>query len=174
MGKGNVCVHGEYEGLYYIDHDDTDFYMAITGDHSGEVRLLGEIEYSDFHNWEFDAEESCFYMAEIVDAFCFSMSKKFPSFHRPSETEWMDEELILLENELFAVTMADNEWSTAILLRQKEHWYQDLSGLQKRHYQRYLNGIRDTLFEQFDTLGVYGGAWTSGRICKTDFADKIA
>ena len=26
MGRGNVCVTGPYEGLYYIDYDDVDVY----------------------------------------------------------------------------------------------------------------------------------------------------
>ena len=28
MGRGNVCVHGKYEGLYYVDYDN--FYYDVT------------------------------------------------------------------------------------------------------------------------------------------------
>ena len=39
-----------------------------------------------------------------------------------------------------------------------------MENLQKRFYEEYLNGIRDALFEQFESIGVYKGAWTSGTL----------
>ena len=70
---------------------------------------------------------------------------------------------ILLSNDLFYIVLEDNEWSIAVELIQKD----DVSyGLQKKHHQTYLDGIRDCLFEQVETLGIYGGAWTSGEITR--------
>ena len=51
------------------------------------------------------------------------------------------------------------------LLQRDEGWGDDWrQNLQKRHFQRYLDGIRDSLFEQFESLGAYSGAWTSKTI----------
>lgn len=72
MGRGNVCVRGDYETLFYVDYDN------------------------------------------------------------------------------FSVILVDSDGN--------------IKGLQARHFQSYRNGLRDALFEQFEELGVYGGAWTSGRI----------
>ena len=33
----------------------------------------------------------------------------------------------------------------------------------------YLDGIRDALFEDFESLGIYGCAWTHGTIHRKDF-----
>lgn len=30
MGRGNVCVTGPYEGLYYIDNDHVHVYAGMT------------------------------------------------------------------------------------------------------------------------------------------------
>lgn len=43
-----------------------------------------------------------------------------------------------------------------------------LEGLQKRHFQTYLDGIRDTLFEQFETLSVRNGPWMSKQISRKE------
>ena len=55
----------------------------------------------------------------------------------------------------------------AIKLIQKEQGYYDngnIENLQAKHYKTYLEGIKECLFNQFEELGTYGGAWTSGRI----------
>ena len=81
--------------------------------------------------------------------------------------QWISRyEHAILENALFYIVVEDNEWSVAIKLIQKEDWLLNLDGLQAKHYQSYLNGMKDCLFEQFDELGTYGGPWTSGRIRK--------
>ena len=42
MGRGNVCVTGKYEGLYYIDNDDFHVYRRDEpdSDEEFETRLL--------------------------------------------------------------------------------------------------------------------------------------
>ena len=76
---------------------------------------------------------------------------------RKCELNGKDEDYFALE---------DNEWSLAVeLLQRDEGWGDDWrQNLQKRHFQRYLDGIRDSLFEQFESLGAYSGAWTSKTI----------
>ena len=48
---------------------------------------------------------------------------------------------------------------------QKEDPYDDrLSGLQARHYQRYLDGMKKCLLDRLPSIGTRTGAWTSGLI----------
>ena len=168
MGRGNVCVRGEYEGLFYIDNDDLRVYRPIKGD-KAERKLLRDIPFEDISLWEYSGIDIQWWESDVIEEFQCSMQKRFPSF-RPC-SEWLDrEQKAILENELFYIALENNEWSTAVELIQKEvPWPQDYSGLQRRHFQKYLDGIRNTLFEQFDTLGIYTGPWTSGFIHKTEF-----
>ena len=69
-----------------------------------------------------------------------------------------------MQNKLFYIAVEDNEWSLAVMLVQKTNYYSSVAAMQKRHYQFYLNSIRDFLFEQFETLYTYAGPWTSGKI----------
>ena len=155
MGAGNACVHGEYEGLFYIDWDN---FSSEYEDDYGEIITDYDMQRDDF--------ESSLY--EFKDSFM----EKYPSFN--SCEKWIsNQEKAVLENKLFYIAIEDNQWSMAIKLIQKEQdYYADgnMYNLQKRHYQNYLDGIRDTLFEQFEELGTYGGAWTSGRIKKSEIA----
>ena len=155
MGAGNACVHGEYEGLFYIDWDN---FSSEYEDDYGEIITDYDMQRDDF--------KSSLY--EFKDSFM----EKYPSFSKCEK--WIsNQEKAVLENKLFYIAIEDNQWSMAIKLIQKEQDYYDngnLNNLQKRHYQNYLDGIRDTLFEQFEELGTYGGAWTSGRIKKSEIA----
>ena len=46
MGRGNVCVTGRYEGLFYIDNDDINVYRRDDPDGDGpEHRLLRDLDY---------------------------------------------------------------------------------------------------------------------------------
>ena len=50
-------------------------------------------------------------------------------------------------------------------LIQKEDPNDDrLSGLQARHYQRYLDGMKKCLLDRLPSIGTRTGAWTSGLI----------
>ena len=98
--------------------------------------------------------------------------ERFTSFSECDE--WISRnERAVLENQLFYIIVEDNEWSMCIKLIQKEQGYYDrgnIANLQARHYQTYLEGMKDCLFNQFDELGTYGGPWTSGRIRKNELA----
>ena len=153
MGRGNSCVYGDYEGLYYIDWDN----------------FLYEPEENDglMNDWECQREQ----FDDSMDIFKEDFIARFKSF--TDCDEWIsDTEKAILENSLFYIVIEDNDWSVAIKLIQKEpdYYYEgNLSNLQKRHFENYLNGMRDVLFNQFNELGTYGGPWTSGRINKSDF-----
>jgi hypothetical protein len=140
MGRGNTCVFGEYEGLFYIDWDN----------------FSSEYEDDDF--WREDWENSLY---QFINDF----TQRFKSFSRCDE--WISgDDRAVLENKLFYIAVADNEWSIAIKLIQKEQGYYEgnIENLQAKHYKTYLDGIRDCLFNQFEELGTYTGPWTSGRI----------
>jgi hypothetical protein len=148
MGKGNARVFGDYEGMYYVDRDN---FSAEYEDEHGNI-----IQDYDFQREEW---ESSLYK------FISDFTRKYKSFSKCNK--WIDrDEKAVLENGLFYITVADNEWSMAIKLIQKEQGYDsgNLENLQAKHYKTYLNGIKECLFNQFEELGTYGGPWTSGRI----------
>lgn len=165
MGKGNCCVNGEYEGLFYIDNDDLCVYTAkeTIGTDEPVNELRRNIPYTDMENWEYDEISSDWWFEEIIADFKHNFIKAFPSF--TSCDEWIGyryNKHAILENSLFYITIEDNEWSLAVELTQKD----DYITFQKKNYQKYLNGIKNALFLQFDTLGVYGGPWMHGTIHK--------
>ena len=105
-----------------------------------------------------------------------SFGQMFPSFSRVQGDVWIRtgaygdyDRRVIMENSLFYIAVQDNQWSVAVELIQKEDPYDDhLSGLQARHYQRYLEGMKKCLLERLPSIGTYGGAWTSGRITREE------
>lgn len=171
MGRGNTCTFGKYEGLYFVDKDFLDIYinnLAEVGDDDeyvtlAEARKIGlKIENLDFDNWSSQNSYD-----EFIDQLKNDFSKKFKSFQKTERFErkcGIDGSNIILENNLYKVAVEDNEWSYAVKLIQKESF----EGLQKKHFETYLLGLRNTLFEQFSELGTYKCAWTSGTVRKEE------
>ncbi len=159
MGRGNVCTTGAYEGLFYVDHDDLHVYCS-NEDGEYDTKLLGEVSYEELQDgtYYFDQEGSMMNQEYFEETLREELKKKFPSFY--DSTERVKGEVAVLENSLFYICISDNGWSDAVMLLQKDEDH--LKGLQKKQYQNYLKGIRDALLEQFDSIGVYGGAWTHG------------
>lgn len=174
MGRGNVCVFGPYEGLFFVDNDDLTLYRKEDKDNPGEFdyRLRRDIDYSEFSEWEYCETYSWIEQEQFERRLVQSFTKRFPSFKPCGEREWINrDQRAIMESNLFYVCLEDNEWSIAVELIQKENsCYEPYSndGLQKKHYRNYLNVLRDCLFEQFEELGIYSGAWTSGRIRRED------
>lgn len=57
MGRGNVCVTGPYEGLYYIDNDHVHVYRRDDPfSDEPETRLMGELDYGELTggDWLYD------------------------------------------------------------------------------------------------------------------------
>jgi hypothetical protein len=151
MGRGNTCVFGEYEGLFYIDWDN---FSNEYEDEHGNIIQDYDLQREEWEN--------------SLDEFISDFTRKFKSFSKCNEWISRDEKAIL-ENKLFYIAITDNEWSMAIKLIQKEQGYYNpgnIENLQAKHYKTYLEGIKECLFNQFEELGTYGGAWTSGRICR--------
>ena len=177
MGRGNVCTYRDFEGLYYIDNGQFHVYRQsdrISDD--PEARLMKDLEYSELTStdWHFDEISTADEWDDIMECFVDDFTRKFPAFHdaREPRGRWIKDRLyedvqIVMESKLFYIGTEDNQWSMAVLLIQKEPpWGYCYDGLLARHYQRYLDGIRDCLFNRLDELGTYSGAWTSGTIRK--------
>lgn len=164
MGRGNVNVYGDYEGLYYVDMDYLVCYVSNLADNDGdyECKLLGDMSSADFQDFDYDAIMSDELYNDFLNNFVSMMENKFDSFVATGDSFGT-----IMENSLFEVHIVDNEWSYAVELIQKESdWDYCLCGLQKRHYQNYLSGMRDILLCLFPEIGCYGGAWTHGTIIK--------
>jgi hypothetical protein len=159
LGRGNVCVNEEYEGLYYVDFDHFECFYE---DEDGSQR---KDKYGyPVHDYELERD----YLEDAIEEFVICFTRRFKSFHRCDT--WLGNEChAILENALFYIAVEDNQWSEAFMLLQKEQSYYSegcIEGLQSRHYIGYLHGMRDCLFEQFNELGIYTGAWTSGTITR--------
>lgn len=156
MGRGNACVHGEYEGLYYIDWNN----------------FQSEFEDDDGKYTDYDAQFEEW--TDALDNFIDDFTDMYKSFTKCGEREWISNyERAVMESSLFYIVVEDNEWSMAIKLIQKDQDYYgkgNIENLQKKHYQTYLEGMKKCLFNQFEEIGVYGGAWSSGRIRKSEAA----
>lgn len=172
MGRGNVCTHGKYEGLYFIDRDYIDVYTALSPEEEDccLVKTLGDLSCEEFQSgaWTFDEVASGDAVDQVLEAFMETFQKRFPSFERFAPETWKGGRQLLLQNGLFLVAVEDNEWSLAVELLQKEDDYRSLEGLQSRQYQRYLDGMRDALLEQLPSIGTYTCPWTSGTITREE------
>lgn len=168
MGCGNVCVHGDFEGLYYIDKDYIDIYTSKEADDNGEYnsKLLSEMTMSDFDDFDYDEYLSMLRYEDFVSNFVCMIKQKFSSFFRHDRDYGT-----ILENGLFKIKIVDNEWSYAIMLIQKDDDYGNLTNLQSKHYKNYLDGIKTILLDLFPSIGYYTGAWTSGIIKRGDFKE---
>lgn len=106
MGRGNVCVTGAYEGLYYIDLDN--FRVYELDDDGNETDTI-----------DYDAQEH--YMREsLFGEFRRLFVERFPSFYLvdkwPGGCHLHENRHAILENGLFFVCLVDNEWSMAVEL----------------------------------------------------------
>ncbi len=164
MGRGNVCVFGKCEGLYYVDNDFLDVYSKT--DENGDVISCSLRELED-DGFEYDEMASTWNRDDFEFTFIEQMKTRFPSFEYVNK--WISRtRRALLENKLFYVVVEDNQWSIAIELIQKEDEYggEEMAGLQIGLYKRYLEGIKEILLELNGEVGIYSGAWTHGTIRK--------
>lgn len=175
MGRGNVSVSGPYEGLYYIDNGSYHVYRRDDPlDEEPETRLMGDLNYSELTSgkWYYDEVGTSEEWDDIEKSFINDFVRMFPSFARASPNEWLRNgrygdctRRAILESGLFYIAIEDNEWSMAVELVQKEGTYDDhLLGLQKRHWQRYMDGIKRCLLNRLPEIHFRCGPWMSGVI----------
>lgn len=176
MARGNVCTHGEYEGVFYIPNDYLQVFKRNDpddpyGECEQETRLLHDISSEELkpEEWLFDDEGSANEEEDVLECFMSDFVRRYPSFERVKQETWLDgTRRILLESALFYVVVEDNEWSLAIELVQKDEGYGSLVGLQGQHFERYLDGMKRALLERVPRIGLYAGAWTSGSLTKEE------
>lgn len=112
----------------------------------------------DFKDYEYDEDLTYWNTEDYINMFIKDMMKKFGSFVATGETYGT-----IMENSLFEIKIEDNEWSCAIELIQKDDY--SVSGLQKKHYKQYLDGMEDVLLGMFPEIGCWtGNCWTHGVI----------
>lgn len=176
MGRGNCCVSGPYEGLYFIDNEDFHVYRKAEGplDVEPETRLLRELDYEELTSghWLYDDLWTDDTRKDILDAFTEDLIQIFPSFSRLETEQWLsNRRKIILENQLFYICIEDNQWSLAVELIQKEECCGNCWGsFQSGHYQRYLDGIKICLLNHLPSIGAYDGPWTSKTITREELA----
>ena len=177
MGRGNVCVTGSYEGLFYIDNDDLRVYSR-NAPHAKEeeTSLQRDLSCEDFSSgeWLLDEIGSSYEEEDVLECFCTELRKLCPSFQPAANSNvWLgNERRVILENELFYICVEDNEWSLAVELVQKDG-YSDcesawMAGLQKRRYRGYLDSMKKALLARLPSIGIRTGAWTSGTITREE------
>ena len=70
MGRGNVCVTGSYEGLFYIDNDDLRVYRKDgPGTDDCEDCLQRDLDYADITgpDWYLDEVGSSYEEADVLE-----------------------------------------------------------------------------------------------------------
>ena len=173
MGRGNVCTAGSYEGLFYIDNEDLDVYRKddcyAEYPETGLARDLGFVEITN-GEWLYDEIGTMEEIDDVLECFMEDFTQKFPSFCRCKPNEWISNtQRVLLMSSLFCIAVEDNEWSLAVELIQRVNPDNDSNvGLQKRHYQCYLDGMKSALLNRLSSIGCYTGAWTHGTITREE------
>ena len=178
MGRGNVCTFHSLETLFYLDKENYSVYYSPKSDCCYfENELDAEKEdIADCSTYLESASLSEFdsLIAQVQDF----ITKKIKSFHpvcngKADVLPLYKDVSVFLENDLYQIGWADNQNSIAFLLLQRTDSFGELqNGLCKRHFETYSKVLRDALFEHTDSLGVYKGAWCSGYIHYTDYAEK--
>lgn len=167
MGRGNVCVFGRAEGLYFVDNDFLDVYLPkdFDGENADENAISPRDDGFDYDMYEYDEVGSYFRRADFEYELMEAILERFNSFERVDK--WISRgRRAILENKLFYIVVEDNMWSLAVELIQKEDPYGDLVGLQMGLYARYLDAIKEILLDMHGEVGIYTGAWTSATIKK--------
>lgn len=176
MGRGNCCVFGSHEGLYFIDNDDFHVYRRIdaSSEDCPESRLVRNLDYGELTGgmWIYDELATELEETDIVKCFTEDFLRMFPSFNRVCPERWISSsQRAILESRLFYICLEDNVWSLAVELIQKEApWGANYDALQARHCQRYLKGMEKCLLNRLPSIGLYKGAWTSGTLRREDLS----
>lgn len=152
MGRGNYCARGDYADQWYLDYD---------GYYTTGIDVQGEETEEKFFDDSLMNDDISAIMAEI--------EKRFPSFRHCDKWGNYYEERenhFLLENSMFYVGIADNEWSMAIFIQGKDEdiSWNGLEGLAGKHFANYAEGIKKILLNMFGSIYTSHGGWTSTKI----------
>ena len=151
MGRGNFCASGKNSDQWYIDNE---WYEETEIDENGEETGETWIDYD-------------FQIEDVEENILKAIEKRFPSFRKTSKTiDHYWGKRYRLENELFSIGIADNEWSLAIFIEENEEnvSWNGYQGLAEKHFQRYKEGIEKILLESYGSIYKRGTAWTSRKV----------
>lgn len=157
--KTNINVDN-LSGLFYIDYKDIFHYNKPN---ESDFLKEKEINPADLENYEFNQTISQAYYDKCLDKISTYLADKFDSISKVDERE--KKKHIIAKNHLFEIAIEDNNWSVAIQLLPIK---KANKGLQKQMYYAFLHGLRNALFEEFDTLYVRNGSWSQIPITKND------
>lgn len=115
MGRGNCCVNGKYEYLFYVDNEYLDCYFRKNDDNTDdcESRLLCDISLYEYQDWSYDEIGSELNRERFEDDLVEDMTSRFNSF-TPCNKWISRNRRSILENGLFWIALEDNEWSIAV------------------------------------------------------------
>ena len=171
MGKGNVCVSGPYEGLFYIDSDYTT--VLRREDDCEDTILQKDLSAKDLsgNGWLFDDEGSANELEDVLECFVENFTHRYPSFARVKQDKWLGRNVrVILESSLFYIGIEDSDWAYAVELLQKDNPCSE--GFQRKHYKAYLDGMKAALLERLPSIGTYTGPWTHGTIRREPVKDN--
>lgn len=171
MGKGNVCVSGPYEGLFYIDNDYTT--VLRREDDCEDTILQKDLSAKDLsgNDWLFDDEGSANELEDVLECFVENFTHRYPSFARVKQDKWLGRNVrVILESSLFYIGIEDSDWAYAVELLQKDNPCSE--GFQRKHYKAYLDGMKAALLERLPSIGTYTGPWTHGTIRREPVKDN--
>lgn len=143
MGAGNYLPHVECYEMVYVDTP------SIVEDENANKE---NFQQEDYEFWYLDLKAT---ILEILP----------PSFYKPTQREWVDRNTIsIARNQLIDVCLADNGWSTAVVIRARENedWMETHSPLAPLHVQLLAKRLFNRLNEMYD-LSIRCGPWTSGK-----------
>ena len=139
MGRGNFRHNGEIGKEWYIDYDN----YRMEDD---ETYIDNDLLYEDEN--------------EILRL----ITEKYHSFHAP-EKKYGDSYwgiVYQLENSIFRIGIADNQWSDAIFIEVRDDT--EYENLAKGLCEIYIAGIEDILKDYLGKVYVRNGAWMSKEL----------
>lgn len=157
--KTNLNVDN-LSGLFYIDYKDIFIYNKPNDSNFIKQK---DINPDELNNYEFNQDASQAHYNNCIDKISDYMANNFDSMLKTDLRE--KKKHIIAANQLFQVTLEDNDWSVAVQLLPIK---KANKGLQKQMYYAFLHGLRNALFEQFDTLYVRNGSWSQIAITNND------
>lgn len=151
MGRGNFCANGKNSDQWYIDNE---WYEEPELDENGEETGETWIDYD-------------FQLEDVEENILKAIEKRFPSFRKTEKTvDHYWGKSYKLENELFSIGIADNDWSLAVFIEENEEnvSWNGYHGLAEKHFQQYREGIEKILLESYGSIYKRGTAWTSHKV----------
>ena len=114
MGKGNVCVSGPYEGLFYIDNDYTNVFRHEDNCEDTVLQKDLSTEALSSDDWLFDDEGSANELDDVLECFMENFTRRYPGFARVNQVKWLGRDVrVILESSLFYIGVVDSDWAYA-------------------------------------------------------------